>query len=330
MPPDCSRLDSHLENSLKAQIGRHFPQVQPDILTLCLLNKRNPSTRQAYAKDLNDFFKITTGQEASQDAVLEFLHLERSVGVAVVLDYQAQLFAKGLTEATVNRRLAAVKNLCRLGRKLGICQFTLEEVKGEKVQSYRDTSGISPEEYRSVLAQCDLTTVNGIRDYALLKLLWDNALRRNEVSQLNYGDFDPLSRELAILGKGKGTQTEIIGLSPATTHALLNWTEAYQHIKKKAPLFVALDFQHRGHRLTGDGIYKLVRRYCRQAGIKKTMSPHRIRHSSITAALDATDGNVRKVQKLSRHRQLDTLMKYDDNRGKDQVELSEILSQLAD
>jgi integrase len=46
------------------------------------------------------------------------------------------------------------------------------------------------------------------------------------------------------------------------------------------------------------------------------MSPHRIRHSAITAALDATDGNVRKVQKLSRHRQLDTLMIYDDNRGK--------------
>ena len=60
------------------------------------------------------------------------------------------------------------------------------------------------------------------------------------------------------------------------------------------------------------------------------MSPHRVRHSSITAALDATDGNVRKVQELSRHRQIDTLMIYDDNRAKDQVELSEMLSGLTD
>ncbi|MBD0346521.1 MAG: tyrosine-type recombinase/integrase, partial [Coleofasciculus sp. Co-bin14] len=67
---------------------------------------------------------------------------------------------------------------------------------------------------------------------------------------------------------------------------------------------------------------------CGKAGIKKQMSPHRIRHSAITAALDATDGNVRKVQKLSRHRQLDTLMIYDDNRGKDQAEVTGLLDDM--
>lgn len=61
---------------------------------------------------------------------------------------------------------------------------------------------------------------------------------------------------------------------------------------------------------------------------QKTMSPHRICHSTITAALDATDGNVRKVQKLSRHRQLDTLMIYNDNRGKDQAQVTGILDDL--
>jgi len=55
------------------------------------------------------------------------------------------------------------------------------------------------------------------------------------------------------------------------------------------------------------------------------MSPHRIRHSAITAALDATDGNVRKVQKLSRHKNLNTLMIYDHNRGRDQQDVTELL-----
>jgi integrase/recombinase XerC len=324
------QIPSHLENSFNAKIERHFTHTEPDVLAQFLLDKRNPSTRSAYAKDLNDFFRFSTGKVATKDTVLEFLHLERSAAVGVVLSYKAKLFDKGLSEATVNRRLAAIKTLCSMGRKLGICGFTLEDVKGERVQQYRDTSGITPEEYRKVLDICDRTKINGIRDYALLKLLWDNALRRNEVSLLNYGDFEPLARELIILGKGKGTQTEIIGLSTSTTNALLDWCKAYKHKKQKAPLFVALDFQHKGHRITGDGIYKLVRRYCKQAGITKRMSPHRVRHSSITAALDATDGNVRKVQKLSRHRQIDTLMIYDDNRAKDQVELSEMLSGLTD
>jgi integrase/recombinase XerC len=321
---------SHLENSFNARIERHFTATEPNVLTQFLLDKRNPSTRAAYSKDLNDFFRSTTGKIATKDTVMEFLHLERSAAVGVVLSYKASLFEKGLTESTVNRRLAAIKTLCSMGRKLGICGFTLEDVKGERVQQYRDTSGITPEEYRRVLDICDRSLIYGIRDYALLKLLWDNALRRNEVSLLNYGDFEPSARELTILGKGKGTQTEIIGLSISTTNALLDWTKAYKHKKQKAPLFVALDFQHKGHRITGDGIYKLVRRYCKQAGITKRMSPHRVRHSSITAALDATDGNVRKVQKLSRHRQIDTLMIYDDNRAKDQVELSEMLSGLTD
>ena len=248
---------SHLENSFNAKTLRHFTHNDPDVLAQFLRDLRNPSTRKAYQKDLNDFFRTTTGNVATLDTVMEFLHLERSAAVGVVLNYKAKLFEKGLSEATVNRRLAAIKNLCSMGRKLGICQFTLEDVKGERVQQYRDTSGISPEEYRFVLDICDRSKIYGVRGYALLKLLWDNALRRNEVSLLNYGDFEPLARELKILGKGKGTQTEIIGLSTSTTAALLDWTEAYGHKKKKEPLFVALDFKHKGYRITGDGIYKL-------------------------------------------------------------------------
>lgn len=58
------------------------------------------------------------------------------------------------------------------------------------------------------------------------------------------------------------------------------------------------------------------------------MSPHRIQHSVITAALDATDGNVRKVQKFSRHRNLNTLMIYDDNRGRDQGDVTDLLDEM--
>ena len=80
--------------------------------------------------------------------------------------------------------------------------------------------------------------------------------------------------------------------------------------------------------MTGHGIYTIVARLCKKAGISKKMSPHRIRHSSITAALDATDGDVRKVQKLSRHASIDTLITYDDNRQNHQSEVTQILDDL--
>jgi integrase/recombinase XerC len=96
----------------------------------------------------------------------------------------------------------------------------------------------------------------------------------------------------------------------------------------RQPLFIALDRCSRGHRLTGSAIHKLVAKIAAAAGVNKKMSPHRVRHSGITAALDATGGDVRRVQKLSRHVDLNTLMIYDDNRKNVQGEISDLLAGL--
>jgi integrase/recombinase XerC len=320
----------NLTRSFDATIGTSFDtSVTPDVLQQLLADKRSPNTRRAYEKDVTQFFRFMTGKQVTPDLVLEFLHLERTAAVSVVLKYKAQLIQQGLKEATINRRLAAIKSLVAMGRKVGVCNFSLEDVKGEKVERYRDTSGISSDAFKQVLAQCDRSTLQGKRDYALLRLLWGNALRRNEVSLLNINDFDPDARTLRILGKGRGTQTEVIDLGDGTVEAIADWLEVSRGVRPDdSPLFTSLDFHNGGHRLTGDGIRKIVVRLCTKAGIKKVMSPHRIRHSAITAALDVTDGNVRKVQKLSRHRQLDTLMIYDDNRGRDQAEVTGLLDEL--
>ncbi|MBD0364161.1 MAG: tyrosine-type recombinase/integrase, partial [Coleofasciculus sp. C3-bin4] len=301
-------IQHNLTRSFDATINTSFDiSITPDVLQQLLEDKRSPNTRAAYEKDLKDFFKEMAGKLPTPDVVLEFLHLERGQAVSVVLKYKAALFKRGLSEATVNRRLAAVRALVAKGRAMGIASFTLEDVKGEKVAKYRDTSGIDPDTFKRVLLWCDRSTLIGKRDYALLRLLWGNALRRNEVTQLNIGDFDPDAKTLRILGKGRGTQSEVVDLGDGTVEAIAQWLEASRGVRPDdAPLFTSLDFHNNGRRLTGDGLRKIVVRLCTKAGIKKQMSCHRIRHSAITAALDATDGNVRKVQKLSRHRQLDT------------------------
>jgi integrase/recombinase XerC len=320
-----------LEASLDAKIERYFDPLDtdPDVLKQLLADKRSENTRRAYERDVNDFLVTMTGTAALPDNVLEFLHLEERQAVAVVLKYKAKLIDKGLKEATVNRRLAAVKSLVEMGRKLGACHYTLTDIKGEKVTSYRDTTGVDAGTFEQILRQCDRATLAGKRDYALLRLLWGNALRRNEISQLNVRDFDPASRTLRIFGKGRGTHSEMVDLGAATVAAIADWLEARGgNPSPDTPLFTALDFANSGHRLTGDGIRKIVVRHSEKAGIKKQMSPHRIRHSAITAALDATDGNVRKVQKLSRHKNLNTLMIYDDNRGRDQQDVTELLDEM--
>ncbi len=126
-------------------------------------------------------------------------------------------------------------------------------------------------------------------------------------------------------------------MPPATVRSISEWLtarerenlrRAEEEITADAPLFIAIDNANYGKRLNGNGIYTIVDRLCKKAGIKKKMSPHRVRHSSITAALDATDGNLRKVQKFSRHVDIKTVMTYDDNRINYQEEISRLLDNL--
>lgn len=316
-----------------SQIQPHQPQSsffkvqERDILAELLADKRSPNTRRAYARDLKDFFaSITEGLEPSPQLVSEFLKLERFTAIGLVLNYKQGLIDKGLAEATVNRRLAAIKSLVSYAQTIGKCEWSLEEVSGERVQSYRDTSGIDAEAYRKLLDLCDQGTIKGLRDYAIFRLLWDNALRRDEICKCNVSDFDPESRSLKILGKGRGTQAETIDLSQKTAAAVWRWVQSRQ-CQSSDPLFVAVDRAHSGHRLTGSAIYNLVRKTAERAGIGKRMSPHRCRHSAITQALDLTSGDVRRVQKLSRHKNLQTLMVYDDHRQGLQGQVTDLLSE---
>jgi len=203
-----------------------------DLLTALLADRRSPNTKRAYAKDLRYFFHAIYRQPPHPELVEQFLALDRFQAIALVLQYKAQMIQQGLREATVNRRLSALKSLVQFANRLGHCQWSLQEVRGEPVQAYRDTTGIAPAGIRAMLAIPDRQTRSGKRDYAILRLLWDNALRRQEVVGINVGDFDPQRHTLAIRGKGKGSQQTLISLSAVTTEAIAQWVLSLIHISE--------------------------------------------------------------------------------------------------
>ena len=303
--------------------------AQGDILAKLLQDKRSPNTRRAYERDVNDFFQTMTGNLATPDLVEQFLSMSRPQAVAIVLDYKAMLVTKGLAEATVNRRLAALRSLVKFARRIGKCEWDLGDVEGETIIPYRDVSGVEPFQIAAMFKTPDQTTEAGKRNYAILLLLWENALRRGEVVSCNVKDFDREARTLTILGKGRGTQKETITLTERATEAIVAALNCRTLPLHHEPLFIALSNAHTGHRLSGEAISYIVQAAAKGAGIEKKMSPHRMRHSSITAALEATNGNVAKVQKLSRHAKVETLMAYEDRRTNQQKEVSDILSGIA-
>ncbi|MEW5805044.1 MAG: tyrosine-type recombinase/integrase, partial [bacterium] len=123
-------------------------------------------------------------------------------------------------------------------------------------------------------------------------------------------DVDLSGRTLAILGKGR-TQKETLTLPTETKAALMAWIEVRG--KDQGPLFTNLDQGHKDKaRLTGNGLYRIIHTLGKRAGLN--VHPHSIRHSSITTALDLCNGDLRKIARFSRHKNIQTLTIYDDNR----------------
>jgi integrase/recombinase XerC len=278
------------------------------------------TTQRAYSKSLADFCHKVYSSLSIADALQSFLSLSQFDALHQVLTYRKLLIDLKLSSATINQRLSALKSLVDYARKRGLCSFTLTDVKGLRSQKYRDTRGRTVDEYRSVLAEIDRETLLGKRDYAICRLLWDNALRRGEIVSLDRSNFLPQESRLMILGKGT-LELQSIDLNPAVVTAINDYLLVKLNGDNPA-LFVS----NNGKRLDGKDIARIVKKYAAPVGID--LSPHRVRHSAITAYLDVSEGNVRAAQSLSRHQNLSTLMIYDDNRHQLQGKASKDLGDL--
>jgi integrase/recombinase XerC len=271
---------------------------------------RKEETIKAYRADLEDFQGFIQASSLDQAAGLL---MARGLGEAnaLALAYRTHLMERELAAITINRRLTALRSMIKLARTLGLIPWTLE-IQGLKTEGYRDTRWPGRNGFRALLevmnGRSDPKTV---RDRAILRCLFDLGLRRKEVITLDLEDFDRQAGTLAVLGKGR-TAKNALTLPPQTKQALEVWIDARG--EEPGPLFLTMNRANQGEllRLTAAGLYGMVRELGRKAGLK--VRPHGIRHSAITEALDSTGGNIRAVQRFSRHKDVRVIERYDDNR----------------
>ena len=110
---------------------------------------------------------------------------------------------------------------------LGRSESAISRSKTFRERKYTHTAtGISAESFKALLTIPNRSTLKGKRDYALLLLLWGNALRRGEVASANIEDLDLEAGTLKIRGKGQGTQVQIITLGTKAIVALSEWLKA--------------------------------------------------------------------------------------------------------
>jgi integrase/recombinase XerC len=295
-------------------------------LVAAFLNGRTANTAHAYGRDLAHFaaFLGTPDVDAAAAVLLSGTHGEAN---ARVLAYRAHMQDAGLASNTTARRLAAVRSLVKLARTLGLVPWALE-VRSPRTKAHRDTRGPGRRGYQRILAAVAERgdDEKARRDRAIVRLLYDMALRREEVASLDYPEHvDGAGARLSVRGKGD-TGRVWLTIPDETMDALRAWLEARG--EAAGPVFYALDGRGRGKRLSGRSIARnVVGELGRRAGI--VARPHGLRHAAITEALNLTNGDVRAVQRFSRHAKVTTVTLYDDNRADTGGDIAKLVAKAA-
>jgi integrase/recombinase XerD len=234
-----------------------------------------------------------------------------------IIAIRARLLDGGrLAPATVNLTLAGLRGVARAAWRLGL--MTAEELaqirdvppaRGSRLPAGRSATG---GELAALLAACARDpSPAGVRDGALLAVLYGGGLRRAELAGLALGDWLPAERVLRVLGKGD-RQREV-PLPPGAVAALDDWLALRGDWE--GPLFPPVNKGGRigRGRVTEQAVYAALAKRAREAGVDD-LSPHDLRRTYVGDLLDA-GADIATVQKLAGHADVSTTARYDRRGG---------------
>ena len=263
------------------------------------------NTLIAYRNDLQQFERFLREQTSQKSAVASWPDVTKQDLIAFIL------FLKGEREyssATVARKVAAVKSFFHyLVTEHHLPDDPSATLDSPKVRKYLPKA-ISKEEVDQLLAApAALDSSRGRRDRAILELLYATGMRVSEVVNLDVGDVDPASGTVRCIGKGN--KERVIPIYDRAIHAVEEYLERARVQLLKKPEQKALFLNHRGNRLTRQGLWLIIRRYVEELGIKTPVTPHTLRHSFATHLLNG-GADLRNVQELLGHANISTTQVY--------------------
>ena len=298
-----------------------LPAIGTPTVVDAWLRARNPNTLRGYLSDLERFREWLRAPSTAA-AVEALLSTGQANANLLILNYVNAMKERGLAGATIARRLAALRSMCKVSRKIGRTNWSLD-VEGPRVEARRDMRGPDLLDVR-LLWRAAIgagTDPRARRDRAILACLFDLGLRRAELCNLDRTDIEAgpepaggVFRPVAIWIRGKGrTEKERMTLPDQTAAALVEWIEARGD--EPGPFFHRLDGPKPAPdvRLSGESVRRIVRRLGKAAGLPRDVRPHGLRHSAATSALDA-GRDLRDVRRFTRHRSLEMVLRYDDMR----------------
>lgn len=215
-----------------------------------------------------------------------------------------------LQKNTQNYHLTALRSFLKYCSKRDISALAPDKVELAKVVR-KQVTFLSPEELARLFERPDINTLNGLRDRAILELLFSSGLRVSELVALDRDHINLKRREFMV--RGKGQKDRPVFISEETAEWIRRYLDRREDNVK--PLFMRsagnkkISLDGNFHRLTARSIQRLVSRYALMAGITKHVSPHTLRHSFATDLL-MNGADLRSVQAMLGHSNIATTQIY--------------------
>lgn len=256
------------------------------------------NTIESYNRDLKQFSNYLR-----ENGIFDFANVNKTL----IITYLMSLQKSGKSVSTVSRNIASLRSFYQFLLNEGIISkdptINLQSPKQEK----KLPSILTPKEVEILLEQPNLDCSKGIRDKAMLELLYASGIRVSELIALN---VDDINLYMDYIISSKDTPNErVIPIGKMAVNFLGIYIEKHRINLIKDSEEKSLFVNYHGKRLTRQGFWKIVRGYTKQAKINKNITPHTLRHS-FAAHLLQNGADLKSVQEMLGHADISTTQVY--------------------
>ncbi len=257
------------------------------------------NTIESYRSDITNLFQFLENYNISDPQQIKYEHLS---------DFFKFLREAGLSNTSASRYHSSLKGFFLYLFQSGyITQNPVEKIPAPKL-SHKLPSVLTINEIDAILSQPDISNKFGLRDKALLELFYACGLRVSELINIKISNLYFREEVIRVFGKGSKERLVPIGSSA------VNWITEYLKtsrplLEKKGKSENYLFLNSRGTKLSRMGVWKIVDRYVKEAGIDKEVHPHTFRHSFATHLLEG-GADLRAVQEMLGHSDISTTQIY--------------------
>lgn len=272
-----------------------YPALDDYLQYLDLERGLSPNSLAAYRRDIAEFlkqFKIPGDYKISHKTVIGYL------------DYLTQ---SGRKPASIARKISALKGFYKyLAENNKVKENPFAYARVPRISRYHPDY-LSVADIEKILAQPDRSKPLGLRDYAMMELLYGTGMRISELLNLKISAIYDEIGFIKIVGKGN--KERLVPYGDYARRAVEKYLTQIREQKKIIARDETLFLSNRNRRFTRVGIWKIIKKYARRAGIGKSVTPHLFRHSFATHMIEG-GADLRTIQELLGHASITTTQIY--------------------